>query len=83
MGPPHEEREREAASVSDAEMFSVWLMLVAVGKATSDGSVKAMRLLMVLGVEIRLQEFMAIWLGADIILQSIGEMVLYLATCRS
>jgi hypothetical protein len=64
-------------------MFSVWLMLVAVGKATSDGSVKAMRLLMVLGVEIRLQEFMAIWLGADIILQSIGEMVLYLATCRS
>jgi hypothetical protein len=41
------------------------LMSVAAGKAVEDGSVKATRRLIVSSVEIRLQEFVAIWLGAD------------------
>jgi hypothetical protein len=53
-------------------------MSVAAGKAVEDGSVKATRRLIVSSVKIRLQEFVAIWLGAaDISLQSIGEDAVY------
>jgi hypothetical protein len=45
-----------------------------------DGSVKPARWLMPLGVGRRLVEFGAIWLGADIDLQLIGEVVVYFAT---
>mgnify|MGYP006213077959 CR=1 FL=1 len=55
-------------------------MSVAVGNATVDGSVKPARWLMPLGVGRRLVEFGAIWLGADIDLQLIGEVVVYFAT---
>jgi hypothetical protein len=49
----------------------------------SDGLVKATRWLMILGVVMRLQKFVAICLGADISLQSIGEVIMYVATCKS
>ena len=58
-------------------------MSVAIGKAVMDESVEATRWLMVLGAAMRLQEFVAIWLGADISLQSIGEVVVYCDTCKS
>ena len=62
---------------------SLSLMSVAAGKAVEDGSVKATRRLIVSSVEIRLQEFVAIWLGADISLQSISGVFVYFATCKS
>jgi hypothetical protein len=60
-------------------------MSVAVGKAStsSDGSVKATCWLIFFGVGIRLQEFVTIWLGADISPQSIGEVVVYFAMCKN
>jgi hypothetical protein len=58
-------------------------MSVAAGKAVEDGSVKATRRLIVSSVKIRLQEFVAIWLGADISLQSIGENAVYFTACKS
>ena len=58
-------------------------MSVAIGKAVMDESVEATRWLMVLGAAMRLQEFVAIWLGADISLQSIGEVVVYFATFKN
>jgi hypothetical protein len=64
--------------------FSLPLMSVALGKASSsDGSVNATRWLIFFGVWIRLQEFVAIWLGADNSLQSIGEVVVYFQMCKS
>jgi hypothetical protein len=65
VGPPQEESRREAALEVETQIFSLLLMSVAVEDATVDG----------LGVGIRLQEFVATWLGADISLQSIGEVV--------
>ena len=59
------------------------LMSVAVGKAASDGLEKAAGRLMPLGVERMLVEFGGTWLGADISLQSIGEMVVYFANTKT
>ena len=64
----------------EVRIFMLSLMSVAVGHVTVDGSVKAARWLMPLGVGRRLVEFGAIWLGADIDLQLIGEVVVYFAT---
>jgi hypothetical protein len=49
----------------------------------SDVLVKATRWLMILGVVIRLQKFVAICLGTGISLQSIGEVIIYVAACKS
>jgi hypothetical protein len=58
-------------------------MQMAVGKATYDGLDEWSGRAMPLGVEKRLRVFGVTWLGADISLQSIGEMVVYVATCKS
>lgn len=67
--PPQQEIEWGAASEMEVRIFMLSLMSVAVGHVTVDGSVKAARWLMPLGVERRLAEFGAIWLWFDIDLQ--------------
>jgi hypothetical protein len=60
------------------------LMPFAVGKAKVDGwAGEARRAMPLFDVERRLREFGGVWLGVDIGLQWIGEVVVYCNTCKA
>ena len=76
--------ERVSAALEmHVRIFLLLMMPVAVGKAAVNGLEKATGQLMPLGVERMLAEFGGTWLGADISLQSISEVVVYFDVCKS
>ena len=64
-------------------IFTLSLMPVAVRKAKVKGWAGEARRVMPLGVERRLWEFGGVRLGVDIVLQWIGEVVVYFDTFKS
>jgi hypothetical protein len=64
-------------------IFTLSLMPVAVRKAKVKGWAGEARRAMHLGVERRLWEFGGVRLGVDIVLQWIGEVVVYFDTFKS
>ena len=78
-----EEQAWDGVGGGDADFFIITYVCGCMEAYICDGSVKATRWLMILGVVMRLQKFVAICLGAGISLQSIGNVIMNVATCKS